>query len=105
MKTVTIFETQYPVIAVLSGGWCLIAHPKGPAFANESDDMLSIFRSSRVPLSVQVEGLDALRFWCISQPTWPQFEPDRSSESDNQNPGEVSTEAEPGNNSNKIKTS
>jgi hypothetical protein len=71
MKTVNIFGTTYPVIAEFSLGWSLIAHCNGPALANEAENMISSLFGEQVPSFISESGFDALRNWCISQPTWP----------------------------------
>jgi hypothetical protein len=68
------FGTEYPIMADLTGGWYLVAHPNGPAIAHSGFDILSSLahENEDVPAWVRSKATWALMAWAAKQPTWPK---------------------------------
>lgn len=66
----------YPIMADLTDGWFLIAHPSGPAIARNVDykfigHLATSNKDDVVGLAIRSLAVDALMKWAVEQPTWP----------------------------------
>lgn len=68
------FGDNYPIMAELSGGWVLVAHPNGPAIANRCFDYLGSLAHphEEVPEHIRNKAVWRLMQWAGAQPTWPK---------------------------------
>ncbi len=73
-RLLAVFGTHYPILADLKDdGWYLVAHPNGPAIANQHFDFLGSLAHpcGDVPEGVRNSAVWQLMKWAKRQPTWP----------------------------------
>jgi hypothetical protein len=70
MKTLKIWDTEYPIIAELGDDWFLVAHPNGPAIATAAAFKYLgslAYSFPDVPDSIRTKAIEALMTECHRQ--------------------------------------
>jgi len=75
MKTITVFGSEYPIMAELASGWFLVAHPNGPAISTSQFQFLGSLAHpcEDVPDRVRMAAIEALMNWAKEQPAFPRL--------------------------------
>lgn len=74
MRTLRVFDTDYPILADLKDGWFLVAHRNGPAISTDQYQFLGspAHPSEEVPEGVRTRAVNALMNWAKDQPSYPR---------------------------------
>jgi hypothetical protein len=61
-KTIKFYDAEYPVLQELGDGWCLIAHPNGPAISTDKFSFLGTLARpiGEVPEAIRTAAIEAL---------------------------------------------